>query len=154
MTDFSKELDDLQKTSEMVSGAKWAKFDAEGDKIEGTFVSSFRATSPAGQEQIVYVVKTAEGLYNVGRSLNDKRVRRQMDKAKYGEVVRFVLTEIIPNKRKGFNAIKGIDAYRREDIVDAAWLAENGFTETQAQPAEVVANEAAEDGFGSTTPVA
>lgn len=152
--DFSKELDSLQKNSEMVSGAKWAKFDAEGDKIEGTFVSSFRATSPAGQEQIVYVVKTADGLYNVGRSLNDKRVRRQMDKAKYGEFVRFVLTEIIPNKRKGFNAIKGIDAYRREDLVDTEWLAAEGHTESQPQPADVVANESADDGFGATTPVA
>lgn len=129
MNDFDTELDRLEKTSEMLSGAKWAKFENVGDQYQGTYIHRYEAEAPSGQMQVVYVLKTPEGPVNVGRSIRDSRVHRVMDVTKYGQVVRFKHTEVIPNPKKGFNAIKVVEAYTRPDLIDREWLAEQGVTE-------------------------
>lgn len=128
--DFDTELDRAEKHNDALNGAKWAKFETIGDSVQGTYIDRHEAVSPSGQNQIVFVLKTAEGPVNVGRSTKDSRVHRVMDEAKYGQVVRFKYTELVPHKTKGFNAIKVIEAITRPDIVDKEWLAEQGATET------------------------
>lgn len=134
MSDINKELDSLQRAGEQSSQASWFKFTNVGDSIQGTYLTSYPATSPVGQEQIVYVIKNDEGAWNVARNTKDERVRRVMDMAKPGQIVRFVFSEIIPHKTKGFNAIHAIDVYTRPDLVDEKWLAENA-TATIETPA-------------------
>lgn len=129
MSDFDLELDRIEKTNEMLGNAKWAKFESVGDQYQGTYVHRFEATAPSGQPQIVYVLKTDEGTINIGRSTRDSRVHRVMDVTKYGQVVRFKHTEVIPNPKKGFNDIKVVEAYARPDLFDREWLTEQGATE-------------------------
>lgn len=119
----------MEKTSEMLSGAKWAKFENIGDQYQGTYIHRYEAEAPSGQPQIVYVINTPEGAVNIGRSVRDTRVHRVMDVTKYGQVVRFKHTEVIPNKKKGFNDIKVVEAYARPDLFDAEWLKSQGATE-------------------------
>lgn len=135
MSDINSELDAIQRASQQASQASWFKFEKIGDQVQGTLIASYQAKSPAGQDQIVYVIKSDNGTYNVARNVNDERVHRVMNSAVLGDIVRFVLTDIIPHKIKGYNAIKAVDAYRRADIVDKVWLAENGGTSAAAAPA-------------------
>lgn len=128
--DISKELDSLQKTHEMISGAKWASFEKVGDFVQGTYIARYEATSPAGQDQIVYVLKDGDQVINVGRSVKDARTGRVMETAKFGQVVRFVFSALIPSKKPGHNAIKAIDAFTRPDLVDQKWLDEQGLEGT------------------------
>lgn len=119
----------LQKRGEMVGGATWAKFENEGDAYEGTYVARASATAPSGNPQIVYTILTANGPVNVGRRPNDSRVHKVMEEAKYGQVVRFVFTKTIPNKKKGFHDIKAIDVVTSPSLLDMEWLKEQGATE-------------------------
>lgn len=139
MSDINKELDAIQRAGQQSSLASWFKFENVGDSIQGTLVTSYQAKSPAGQDQIVYVLKNDQGSWNVARNVKDERVRRVMDTAKPGQIVRFVFTEIIPHKQKGFNAIKAIDVYTRPDLVDKVWLAENATEASATVPTAPVA---------------
>lgn len=128
-SNIDKELDALQRKGEQIASARWFKFEKVGDSVQGTFISVSRQTSQLGQDQFIYVLKDGANTYNVARNISDKRVRRVMDYAKLGQIVRFVLTDIIPNKVKGFNAIKAVDVYTQPSLIDKVWLTENGLTE-------------------------
>ena len=126
---INEEIERLEKKAELTSGAAWAKFPNVGDSIQGALVTRRLAMSPTQQEQIVYVVKNDEGVFNVAFKSNYP-IHKDFANALVGQVMKVKLTGLKPHKQKGFNPIKLYTVTTDPSLLDETmkdFLADNGF---------------------------
>lgn len=128
-TDINAELEKLEKKAQLTSGASWAKFPTVGSTIQGTLVTRRLAMSPTQQEQIIYVLKNDDGVYNVAFK-STYPIHREFAGAVVGQVFRITLSAEKPHKQKGFNPIKIYSVTTGPGLIDTSakqWLEDNGF---------------------------
>jgi hypothetical protein len=111
----------------------WAKWNAVGDQIAGTFVSKRQVMNQAsGLMQWVYELKLEDGSYwNVGGKM---AIDTQMRYVKPGQIVGFKFIESRPAKVAGKSPTKIIQVYANPTLVDTAWLQEQEDIAQQAVP--------------------
>lgn len=134
--DINAELERLEKKASITSGASWAKFPTVGSTIQGTLVTRRLAMSPTQQEQIIYVLKNDEGIFNVAFK-STYPIHKEFAGAVTGQVIRVTFTAEKAHKQKGFNPIKIYTVTTAPDLIDTdskGWLEENGFELGAAMP--------------------
>ena len=127
--DINAELEKLEKKAEVISGASWAKFPTVGSSIQGTLVTRRLAMSPTQQEQIIYVIKNEEGIFNVAFKSNYP-IHKEFSHALIGQVMKVKFSSEKPHKQKGFNAIKIYTVTTSPELLDESmkgWLEDNGY---------------------------
>lgn len=128
MTNVSQELARLEQAERLRSGAKFFTFKNPGDSVEGAVVSRFYSVSPLGQEQVVYTLKTADGVSNVAINLRYAFLHRPLLNAVVGQAVKFSYVGDKPAVVKGYKPIKMIRVITKDGLIDESvsdWLAEN-----------------------------
>lgn len=133
---INAELEALEKKAALVSGATWVKFPKKGDSFQGTLITRRVANSPTGQEQIVYVFKNEDGIFNVAFKSNYP-IHKEFENAVVGQVIKVVFSSEKPHTKKGFDPIKIYTVITASDLIDESskgWLAENGYTLGEALP--------------------
>jgi len=151
--DANSALDLLEKQEQLKSGASWFKFAAPGVNFQGTLIARYRAESQLGQEQVVYVLKNEEGIFNVAFNVTYITIHRELKNAVVGQIVRFSYLEDKPHKVKGYHPIKIIRVFTRQDLLEGgadSWLAEYGVKSGDALP-EVVEIPEDEDAPATST---
>lgn len=136
MSDNNKKLDELQKKSALLSGASWVKFPNVGDTFQGTLITRRLGQSPTGQEQIIYVLKNEDGLWNLAFKSNYP-IHKDFANAVVGQVIRVVFSSEKKHAQKGFNPIKIYTVVTEAGLVDEesrAWLSENGYELGESLP--------------------
>ena len=130
MTDISKELARLEAAEKLRAGAKFFNFKNVGDSIEGAFVSRYKSTSPLGQDQIVYTLKTADDIVNVGIGVKLGFIHDECKDAAIGQAVKFSFIGEKAPTVKGYKPTKQIRVITSPDLIDTSingWLEENGL---------------------------
>ncbi len=128
--DISAELEKMEKAQEVISGASWAKFPNVGDFVQGTLVTRRMAMSPTQQEQIIYVIKTEDGLLNVAFKSNYP-IHKDFANALIGQAVKVKYSSSKKHSKPGFNAIKIYTVTTSPELLDESakgWLEDNGYT--------------------------
>ena len=136
MSDINKELDVLEKKAALISGASWVKFPNVGDTFQGTMVTRRLGMSPTQQEQIIYVLKNEDGLWNLAFKSNYP-IHGEFKGAKVGQVFRVTFSSEKAHSQKGFNPIKIYTVVTNPELVDEdskEWLSDNGYTIGDAMP--------------------
>jgi len=102
--------------------SNWAKWNAVGDEIAGTFVSKREVMNRAsGMMQWVYeLLLDDDSVWNVG---GKPAVDAQMRNIKLGQIICFRFMEEVPSKVTGRNATKIIQVFAPKDLVNKEWLA-------------------------------
>jgi len=135
--DINAELERMEKKAALTSGASWAKFPTVGANIQGTLITRRLAMSPTQQEQIIYVIKNADGIFNV--AFNSRYpIHKDFEGAVVGQVFRVTLASEKKHSKPGFNPIKIYSVVTAPDLIDndsKEWLEENGFELGAAMPA-------------------
>jgi len=117
MSDVNSELDKLEKQQELRNEARFFKFADVGDTIQGTLVGRYRTKSQLNQDQIVYIVRNQDGIWNVAFNANYP-IHRDLADAVVGQVARFSFTGTKPHSVKGYNPIKLMTVVTRPDLLD------------------------------------
>jgi len=128
-TSINEQLEKLEKKAELTSGASWAKFPNIGDSIQGALITRRLAMSPTQQEQIIYVIKNEDGIFNVAFKSNYP-IHKEFAGAVTGQVVKIKYSSSKPHKQKGFNAIKIYTVTTSPELIDEStkgFLEENGY---------------------------
>lgn len=130
MNEATNELDLIEKQHEMSAGATFFKFDEVGKKLDATLISREQGESSLGQNQIIYLLKNADGLFKAAFNSTYAAIHRDVQNAKVGQIVRFTYLEDKPHRVKGYNPIKIIRVFTRPDLIDnsiAEWLDQYGL---------------------------
>ena len=112
---------------------KWAKLAHIGDSIQGTYVDRHGSIDGYGHKQIVYVIKTKDGLTNVAFRENKFDVHNDMKTAKLGQIVGFKYLSDATIKNKLGQKVN-IKIYRAAhdptdtSTFDQEWIKEKGGT--------------------------
>lgn len=164
------------------SQVSWAKFQNIGDKVQGTYIGSYKAINKFNQSQTIYqLLDENGGVLNVGVLDSKKALHAVMDHVLLGQDIGFKYTEDRPSKNGTNNATKIIAVWQNPKIVNQEWIdrqkelgqlkaVENaGITSPLPSPAvsegegdedEVEEEDSSEEGgdgwgaFGSVTPAA
>lgn len=134
-----------------VTSVYW-KYPNVGDKIEGTYIDRRVGTNrlKPGEEQIVYTLKTPEGI--ITDVYGKAGIDAQMKNVKLGQIIGFEFTEEKPPSQPGHSATKIVQVYANEKIVDEDWVkgintnadaSSSATPEPTAQPAPTPAAPAA-----------
>jgi len=109
----------------------WAKFENDGDTVQGTYVGKIVGQiDNYGHEQIIYQLLQDDGsILNVGFGLNKKFLIQEMEGVNWGQIVGFIFkgTISVKDKRRPGNMVdvKDYRVHQDSKIVDQKWLDEN-----------------------------
>lgn len=103
----------------------WFYFKEIGDKVQGTYIGKKTGVKDSfGNDQIVYILETADGIKNVGFKTG-QRINKDMELIKLGQIIGFHYQ----NRAKFFNKIlkkeqecKNMVLWADSKIVDQAWI--------------------------------
>ena len=108
---MAKEKDDFF-SDENIAQSNWFSFEKIGDSIKGTLIATrHQLGKDQYPDQKVYELKTEEGIWNVGISVNKNYIIDRMRNVKLGQIVGFMFKDEIPSKTKGYAPAKSIEVY-------------------------------------------
>ena len=151
---ITEQLEELEKKNAITSGASWMKWPTIGTSIQGVLVSRRVAVSPTGHEQIIYVMKTPDGIFNLGWNSNYP-IHRDFTGAVVGQVAKVTYSSDKKHPQVGFSPIKIFTVVTAPSIIDESarkFLESSGLTlgapldsEAPAPAAAVAADPLAEE---------
>lgn len=107
----------------------WVKFVNTGDSFQGTYVGKIIGTKDGfGNSQIIYQFLKNGQIHNIGFGENKKIFHRDMDKARFGQIigVKYKGKITVINKvTKKPTEVKDYGLYIDPKIVDTEWLRDN-----------------------------
>ena len=136
MSNINEQLDALERKAAVIGGASWVKFPTVGDSFQGTLITRRLAMSPTQQEQIVYVFKNDDGIWNVAFK-SSYPIHKEFEKAVVGQVVKVIFSSEKKHQKAGFNPIKIYTVITSADLMDESskpFLEENGYVFGEALP--------------------
>jgi hypothetical protein len=105
------------------SQVSWAKFQTIGDKVQGTYIGSYKAINKFNQSQTIYqLLDENGGVVNVGVLDSKKALHAVMDHVFLGQDIGFKYTEDRPSKNGTNNATKIIAVWQNPKIVNQEWI--------------------------------
>lgn len=101
---------------------KFFSFKNVGDRIQGTYVDFRFGKDGFGNEQVIYTIKNADGVWNVGFKKTSTVVLDKMKNVSFGQIVGFSYDELRPNKIPGRHPAKIIRVFADPQFVDKEWM--------------------------------
>jgi len=109
----------------------WARFENDGDTVQGTYVGKIVGQKDSyDNEQVIYqLLQDDEGIINVGFGLNKKFLIQEMEGVKFGQIVGFIYKgklKVKDKRRAGqMVEVKDYGVHQDAKIVDQKWLDDN-----------------------------
>ena len=109
----------------------WARFENDGDSVQGTYVGKIVGQKDSyDNEQVIYqLLQDDGGIINVGFGLNKKFIIQEMEGVKWGQIVGFIYKgkiKVKDKRRAGqMVEVKDFGVHQDPKIVDEKWLEEN-----------------------------
>jgi len=126
---FSAENDMLGGNRPTYDNVIWKNLKVEGDSVHGTYLGRFiKKDERFNNYNVIYKIKTTEGVTFVSFAATKRMVHEAMDKVKLGQVIGFRHEGKFKTK-SGFMSNK-IGVFQKADLVDSNWL-------SQATPVEL-----------------